>query len=118
MDKRNLDYAKIENTGVSIDTACTLGMCAERNAIANMITNGEDTKFVLGLNVSFKQYTGEPENNNNPQPDNTGGSENGEQEPSGGETPVEPETPVDPVDPDNPDNPDNTEDPEQQEPES
>ena len=27
--------------GVSIDTACTLGMCAERNAIANMITNGE-----------------------------------------------------------------------------
>ncbi len=29
-------------TGVSIDTACTLGMCAERNAIANMITNGEN----------------------------------------------------------------------------
>lgn len=28
-------------TGVCIDTACTLGMCAERNAIANMITNGE-----------------------------------------------------------------------------
>ncbi len=27
--------------GVCIDTACTLGMCAERNAIANMITNGE-----------------------------------------------------------------------------
>lgn len=26
---------------VCIDTACTLGMCAERNAIANMITNGE-----------------------------------------------------------------------------
>ncbi|MFQ9681401.1 MAG: hypothetical protein ACLRZH_16105 [Ruthenibacterium lactatiformans] len=24
-----------------IDTACTLGMCAERSAIANMITNGE-----------------------------------------------------------------------------
>jgi cytidine deaminase len=35
-------------TGVSIDTACTLGMCAERNAIANMITNGESriTKLV------------------------------------------------------------------------
>ena len=29
-------------TGVCIDTACTLGMCAERNAIANMITNGEN----------------------------------------------------------------------------
>ena len=28
-------------TGVCIDTACTLGMCAERNAVANMITNGE-----------------------------------------------------------------------------
>ena len=27
--------------GVCIDTACTLGMCAERNAIANMVTNGE-----------------------------------------------------------------------------
>ena len=27
--------------GVCIDVACTLGMCAERNAIANMITNGE-----------------------------------------------------------------------------
>lgn len=28
-------------TGVCIDTACSLGMCAERNAIANMITNGD-----------------------------------------------------------------------------
>lgn len=27
--------------GVCIDTACGLGMCAERNAIANMITHGE-----------------------------------------------------------------------------
>ena len=27
--------------GVCIDSSCTLGMCAERNAIANMITNGE-----------------------------------------------------------------------------
>ena len=35
-------------TGVCIDTASTLGMCAERNAIANMITNGEShiTKLV------------------------------------------------------------------------
>ena len=29
-------------TGVYIDTASSLGMCAERNAIANMITNGEN----------------------------------------------------------------------------
>ena len=28
-------------TGVCIDTCCTLGVCAERNAIFNMITNGE-----------------------------------------------------------------------------
>lgn len=28
-------------TGICIDTACSLGMCAERNAIANMLTNGE-----------------------------------------------------------------------------
>ncbi|MDE5562742.1 MAG: cytidine deaminase [Clostridiales bacterium] len=27
--------------GICIDTACSLGMCAERNAIANMLTNGE-----------------------------------------------------------------------------
>ena len=27
--------------GVCIDTASSLGMCAERNAISNMITNGE-----------------------------------------------------------------------------
>lgn len=28
-------------TGVCIDTASTLGVCAERNAMMNMITNGE-----------------------------------------------------------------------------
>ena len=28
--------------GVCVDTACTLGVCAERNAIFNMLTNGED----------------------------------------------------------------------------
>lgn len=28
-------------TGICIDTACGMGMCAERNAIANMLTNGE-----------------------------------------------------------------------------
>ena len=27
--------------GVCVDTACTLGICAERNAIFSMITNGE-----------------------------------------------------------------------------
>lgn len=36
--------------GVCIDTACSLGMCAERNAIANMITNGESKiKKVLAI---------------------------------------------------------------------
>lgn len=29
-------------TGVCIDTCSTLGICAERNAIFNMITNGDD----------------------------------------------------------------------------
>ena len=35
-------------TGVCIDTACGMGMCAERNAMANMLTNGESriTKVV------------------------------------------------------------------------
>lgn len=28
--------------GVCVDTSCTLGICAERNAIFNMITNGEN----------------------------------------------------------------------------
>ena len=28
--------------GVSVDGACTLGICTERNAIINMLTNGED----------------------------------------------------------------------------
>lgn len=29
-------------TGVCIDTSSSLGICAERNALFNMITNGED----------------------------------------------------------------------------
>ena len=35
-------------TGICMDAACTLGLCAERNAIMNMITNGESviTKIV------------------------------------------------------------------------
>lgn len=28
-------------TGVCVDTACSLGVCAERNAMFNMITSGE-----------------------------------------------------------------------------
>ena len=53
-DRKILDYvsagcvaAAIESesgkiyTGVCVDTCCTLGICAERNAIFNMITNGE-----------------------------------------------------------------------------
>ncbi len=37
-------------TGVCVDTACTLGICAERNAIFNMITNGEsEIRRVLAI---------------------------------------------------------------------
>ena len=37
-------------TGVCIDTSSTLGICAERNAIFNMITNGEsEIKKVICL---------------------------------------------------------------------
>ena len=36
--------------GVCVDTACTLGICAERNALFNMITNGEkEIKRVLTI---------------------------------------------------------------------
>ena len=42
-------------TGVCIDTACTLGICAERNAIFNMITNGEhEIDKVLCLSTDGK----------------------------------------------------------------
>ncbi|CAM3282572.1 cytidine deaminase family protein [Lactiplantibacillus plajomi] len=30
-------------TGVSVDTACSLGFCAERNALGSMLTAGEQT---------------------------------------------------------------------------
>ncbi|WP_220751108.1 cytidine deaminase family protein [Apilactobacillus xinyiensis] len=30
-------------TGISIDTACSIGMCAERNALGTMLTNGESS---------------------------------------------------------------------------
>ena len=36
--------------GVCVDTACTLGVCAERNAIFNMLTNGEtELRRVLAI---------------------------------------------------------------------
>lgn len=38
-------------TGVCVDSACTLGICAERNAIFNMITNGEGAiRRVIAIN--------------------------------------------------------------------
>ena len=41
--------------GVCVDTACTLGVCAERNAIFNMITNGEDElKRVIAVSSNGK----------------------------------------------------------------
>lgn len=39
--------------GVCIDTACTLGICAERNALFHMITNGENAiRRVIAVNRS------------------------------------------------------------------
>ena len=38
---RRMTAAVLNLTAFRIDTASTLGICAERNAIANMITNGE-----------------------------------------------------------------------------
>ncbi len=41
--------------GVCIDCACTLGICAERNAIFNMITNGENSiKKVIAIDEGGK----------------------------------------------------------------
>ena len=41
--------------GVCVDSACTLGICAERNAILNMITNGENAiKRVIAINWDGK----------------------------------------------------------------
>ena len=42
-------------TGVCIDGACTLGICAERNALFNMITNGESRfRRVIAVNRDEK----------------------------------------------------------------
>ena len=42
-----------------VDTACTLGVCAERNALFNMITNGE-TKILRVLAVMSDGKNGVP----------------------------------------------------------
>ena len=42
-------------TGVCVDTACTLGVCAERNAIFHMITCGESVlRRVIAINWDGK----------------------------------------------------------------
>lgn len=42
-------------TGVCVDSACALGICAERNAIFHMLTNGEDEiKRVIAINREGK----------------------------------------------------------------
>ena len=46
-------------TGVCVDTCSTLGICAERNAIFNMLTNGED-KVVKVLALMESGKTGAP----------------------------------------------------------
>lgn len=48
-------------TGVCIDTSCSLGMCAERNAISTMITNGEfeiEKVVCIGRNKNFMMPCG------------------------------------------------------------
>ena len=46
-------------TGVCVDTSCTLGICSERNAIFNMITNG-DNKVKRVLAIMSDGKTGTP----------------------------------------------------------
>lgn len=46
-------------TGVCIDTCSTLGICAERNAIFNMITNGE-YKIKRVIAIMPNEETGAP----------------------------------------------------------
>ena len=42
-------------TGVCVESACTLGICAERNAIFNMITQGEQRiRRVIAVNRDGK----------------------------------------------------------------
>lgn len=46
-------------TGVCVDTCSTLGICAERNAIFNMLTNGDD-RIAKVLAVMDNGKTGAP----------------------------------------------------------
>lgn len=46
-------------TGVCVDTCSTLGICAERNAIFNMLTNGDD-RIAKVLAVMDNGKTGTP----------------------------------------------------------
>lgn len=46
-------------TGVCVDTSCTLGICAERNAIFNMITNG-DNEIKRVIAIMSDEKTGAP----------------------------------------------------------
>ena len=42
-------------TGICVDGACTLGICAERNAIFHMLTNGEqEVRRVIAVNWDGK----------------------------------------------------------------
>lgn len=42
-------------TGVCVDSACTLGICVERNALFNMISNGESRfRRVIAVNRDGK----------------------------------------------------------------
>ena len=50
-------------TGVCVDTCSTLGICAERNAIFNMLTNGEQEKYsstALMISCLFMCFVFEP----------------------------------------------------------
>ena len=46
-------------TGVCVDTSCTLGICAERNAIFNMITNS-DNEIKRVITIMSDGKTGTP----------------------------------------------------------
>ena len=52
--------------------------------IGNMIANGEDTKFELGIKINFKQYTGEDNNDNTPDEVNNDEGQNNGDEPENG----------------------------------
>ena len=57
--RRLLNLPPAEYMSGCVDTSCTLGICAERNAIFNMITNGEQyIKRVLAIMPDGK--TGAP----------------------------------------------------------